>query len=227
MSRLVFLDTETTSLDDERGEVWEIAAIVRQPGQADAEHLWEIRPDLSTADPISLRVGRYYERRVLGSHSHVPGAAAELASPMLVELGRQGGDLEPQITPTASAVAAKLAEWLDSAHVVGAVPDFDFRFLRRFLRANGQCWTAHYHLVDIEAMAVGWLYGKASELRKAKPDVDWSWTLDELTELPWKSTSLYRAAGIDPDDFEAHTALGDARLVRAVYDAITGSGATQ
>lgn len=31
-----------------------------------------------------------------------------------------------------------------------------------------------------------------------------------------------RAVGVDPDDFDRHTALGDARWARAIYDAITG-----
>lgn len=216
MTRLVFLDTETTSLDDERGAVWEIAAIVRQPGSADAEYLWEIRPDLSTADPMSLKVGRYYERRRLSIHSK--NEAVTKVSPDLLE--EYGPDPRPEYTG-ANDVARRLTALLDSAHVVGAVPDFDFRFLRKFLREHNECWTAHYHLIDVEALAVGWLYGKAAELKKTRPEVDWSWPLSEITELPWKSTDLYRAVGVDPDAYEVHTALGDARLVRDVYDAIT------
>lgn len=219
MSRLVFLDTETTSLDDERGEVWEIAAIVRDPGQDDTEYLWQVRPDLATADPKSLEISRYYQRRRLSIHA--TNEAATMLSPDLVE------EYGPHPTPEhtgANDVALRLAGLLDGAHVVGGNPAFDFRFLRRFLRAQNECWTAHYHLIDIQALTVGWLYGKAAELKKAQPHVDWSWTLDEITELPWKSTALYRATGVDPDRFEAHTALGDARLVRAIFDAITGSG---
>lgn len=210
MTRLVFLDTETTSLDDTRGEVWEIAVIVRDEGMGDTEFLWQLRPDLSTADPNSLRISRFYERNCLAT-SHDPAQAVEL----FIE---EGEIQEPRVLDDARTtvqVALDLARFLDGAHVVGAVPDFDYRFLRRFMAKNGQCWTAHYHLIDVEALAVGWLYGLADRAG-----------LDERmapTGLPWKSKDLYRAVGVDPDRHEEHTALGDARLVRDVYDAITGA----
>lgn len=222
MTRLVMLDTETTSLDDERGEVWEIAAIVRDPGQADAEYLWQVRPDLATADPMSLAISRYYERRRLGIHE--VNEAVTVASPELFE--EYGPNASAEYTG-ANDVARRLASLLAGAHVVGAVPDFDFRFLRRFLRKHNECWTAHYHLIDIEALAVGWLAGVAAREKDLQamgyetPPSGRDGTL-ALPPLPWKSTDLYRALGVDPDAHEAHTALGDARLVRAVYDAVTG-----
>jgi DNA polymerase III epsilon subunit-like protein len=216
MTRLVFLDTETTSLDDERGEVWEIAAIVRQPGQVDAEHLWEIRPTLADPDPMSLKINRYYERRILDVHA--PGEATELVSPMLALTK----DAPPAFTG-AARVALKLAEHLSGAVVIGSYPDFDRRFLRPFLARYNEAWTAHYHPVDIQSMAAGWLYGKAATLAGQKvPGPDWRAAAAETARLPWRSGMLYRALNVDPDRFEAHTALGDARLVRAVYDAITG-----
>lgn len=205
MTKLCFLDCETTSLDDQRGEVWEIGLIVRNPGQADAEHLWEIRPNLATTDPMSLKIARYYERRTLDIHK--PGEAIELVSPRLC-----GAD-DPPMFVDASYVARKLAEHLDGAHAVGAVPDFDYRFLRRFLRRYNECWTGHYPLIDVETLAVGYLQGIAA----AAMDVP-----DRSVSLPWKSSDLYRAVGVDPDKYGAHTALGDTRLVRDVYDAITG-----
>ncbi|MEV0616115.1 hypothetical protein AB0I81_22570 [Nonomuraea sp. NPDC050404] len=209
MARLCFVDVETTSLDDERGEVWEIAAIVRDPGQDDAEYLWQIRPDLTTADPMSLRIGRYYERRRLSIHE--VGEAVTVASPELFE--EYGPKASPEHTG-ANDVARTLARMLDGAHVVGAVPDFDFRFLRRFLRRYNECWTAHYHLIDIEALAVGYLQGRA------KRDGGDSWV--KPADLPWHSKDIYRALGLDWSRGDEHTALGDARLVRSVFDAITG-----
>lgn len=214
MTTLCFLDCETTSLNDLRGEVWEIGLIVRNPGQADAEHLWEIRPNLATADPMSLKIARYYERRTLDIHK--PGEAVELVSPRL-----SGAD-DPPMFVDAAYVARKLAEHLDGAHAVGAVPDFDYRFLRRFLNANNECWTAHHHLIDVEALAVGFLHGKAAQLAICEPGPNWSAIAAETVGRPWKSTSLYRTIGVNPEAYEAHTALGDTRLVRDVYDAITG-----
>ncbi|WP_084963321.1 hypothetical protein [Thermoactinospora rubra] len=219
MPHLVFLDTETTSLDDTRGEVWEIAAIVRRDGHDDVEYLWQIRPNLSTADPMSLRISRYYERRVLGIHA--PGEAVALIDP----------DEDSRRFTGAAAVANKLAQLLEGAHVVGAVPDFDFRFLRRFLARYGECWTAHYHLINVEALAVGYLYGVVAGHHDyatdgpdgtRQPEGSEFHPANSLPSLPWKSLDLYRAVGVDPARHEEHTALGDARLVRAVYDAITG-----
>ncbi|MEU4578990.1 hypothetical protein [Nonomuraea sp. NPDC023979] len=222
MTKLVFLDTETTSLDDERGEVWEIGAIVRRPDHdnvvGDVEYLWQTWPGLSIADPNSLRIGRFYERNWLARGSADSDAAIEIP---ISEGEIQQPDL-PMDYRTKQQVARDLAVLLDGAHVVGAVPDFDYRFLRRFLATHGHRWTAHYHLIDIEAMAVGWLHGKAAQLAVREPDIDWRGMAAETAGLPWKSTDLYRALKVDPDRFEAHTALGDARLVKAVYDAITG-----
>ena len=87
---------------------------------------------------------------------------------------------------------------LDGATIVGAVPDFDARHLTRWLRANGQAATWHYHLVDVETLAAG-------ALRKPPP-----WNFDELL-------ATY---GLTYDEDARHTALGDARMVRDLYDAV-------
>lgn len=200
MSRLCFVDIETTSLDDRTGEVWEIGIIDRTPGQDDVEHLWQVRPTLRHADPKSLEINRYYERSVL--RDSLPGAAAKLTG------------AGTYVEAPARAPAYHLAELLTGAHVVGGNPSFDHRFLRAFLAEHGETWMAHYHLIDVQVLALGWLYGIAAGSG-----------LDERmapTGLPWRSTDLYRAVGINPDDYEAHTALGDARLVRDVFDAVTG-----
>lgn len=82
--------------------------------------------------------------------------------------------------------------------LVGAIPWFDSEKLERFLRSNGQAPSHDYHLVDIESYVAG-AYG--------------------LTP-PWKLSSITRAAGLNPEAFDSHTALGDARLVKALYERV-------
>ena len=78
--RIVFVDIETTGLDPHRHDVWEIAAIVRDPGQLDVEHCWMIRPDLVASDPAALRISRYYQRTA-GPGLHATGDAIVTAGP--------------------------------------------------------------------------------------------------------------------------------------------------
>jgi hypothetical protein len=59
VTALVFVDTETTGLDPDRHEVYEIGLI---DGNGAELHLWISDAPLQTADPIALRIGRYYER---------------------------------------------------------------------------------------------------------------------------------------------------------------------
>jgi len=107
----------------------------------------------------------------------------------------------PSEATTRGNVAERLARILDGAHLVGAVPSFDAAFLEPFLRRHGQaaCW--HYHLVDVEAMAAG----------------------NAQAEPPWNSEDLSRWVGVEPDQFDRHTALGDARWAKAIYDAVLGA----
>ena len=84
------------------------------------------------------------------------------------------------------------------ATIVGAVPNFDTEVLATRMRAHGICPSWHYHLVDVETLAAG-------ALRKPPP-----WNFDELL-------GLY---GLTYDEADRHTALGDARMARYLYDAV-------
>lgn len=186
----MFLDTETTGLDRERHQVWEIGAIVRTADVGDVEYHWMLRPDLRTADPARLRIGRYYERMGVLRGSYPAGSAWRVKHP------------DGTGTYAADEVAADLARLLDGVTLVGAVPDFDAEILRRWLRRNGQAGTWHYHLVDVETLAAG-------ELRQPPP-----WSLDDLLA---EYDLVY-------DEADRHTALGDARMVRDLYDAVLSTG---
>jgi oligoribonuclease (3'-5' exoribonuclease) len=84
------------------------------------------------------------------------------------------------------------------SHLVGAVVSFDEERLRKLLLREGYTPMWHYHLVDVESLVAGKL----------------GWT------PPWKSSELWEKMGINEEDYAKHTALGDARLARDLYDLV-------
>lgn len=189
---LCFVDTETDGVHPDR-KVWEIAIIRREPDGRETTWSDFIEIDLSTADPFGLRVGRFYERHPLGRH--------------LSGLTRPTGKTGLGQSLTRSAAAMHVARLTHGAHLVGAVPNFDAEVFDRLLRAHGLAPAWHYHLQDVETLAVGYLRGQG----KLAP------------ALPWSSSDLAQAVGVPPQPEEdRHTALGDARYARAVYDAVMG-----
>src|SRR5438034_2376774 len=129
MTTTCFVDTETTSLRHDR-RIWEIGLIVRgdhTDTQADREWSWLIQPndlDLGNADPMSLKIGRFYERHPSG------------ANPSLFP-----GDVE-----TERFALAQVEALTRGATIVGAVPNFDTEVLANRMRANGICPSWQYHI---------------------------------------------------------------------------------
>lgn len=202
---LCFLDTETTGVHPDR-QVWEVGMIRRDET---GEHVrsFFVAVSLTHADPFGLNVGRFYERHPLGI-----GIASNPADSGVYQLKTGPSYLSQE--DAASAVV----RWTHGAHIVGAVPNFDTEVLDHLLRAYGLIPSWHYHLVDVEALAVGFLHSQAVEFPGGK-------AADFVkTGLPWKSDALTAALGLDPvPDDERHTALGDARWAMRIYDAIVGA----
>lgn len=132
------------------------------------------------ANARALKVGGYYERTA---------------------------DWEDHMWDDPKWIITQLAAAFEGRHIVGAVPNFDENFLRDWFVQNGAVLTTHYHLIDIEAMAVGYLLARGEEVK-----------------LPWKSDELSLRCGIEPpSDEERHTALGDARWVKRWFEKISGT----
>ncbi len=196
MADICFIDTETTSLRHNR-RAWEIGIIART-GDRDVEHSWFIEADdldLGNADVMSLKIGGFYQRHPqyrLDRESELTDCEGEGDALRHVEAVTRG------------------------AHLCGAVVNFDAGVLGARMRAHGICASWHYHLIDVEALAVGYLAHAAARDGSGRE------LAGSITALPWDSGALSRAVGVDPDDFERHTALGDARWARAIWDAVTG-----
>lgn len=175
---VVFLDTETTGLDPRSEELFEVA-VVTEAGDWRVWHL-EPRPDtVREMHPKAAAVNRYHERTA-----------------------QPGWEWDDRRT-----AAAEMFDWLDGKHIVGAVPDFDTRFLTAFYDSLG--WKPprwHYHLIDVETLAVGYLRGLGRDV-----------------PMPWDSDDLSRRIGVEPPGEEhRHTALGDAIWAARIYRAIVG-----
>jgi DNA polymerase III epsilon subunit-like protein len=72
-------------------------------------------------------------------------------------------------------------------------------------------------------LAVGFLAG-----RRHQGDLDGVGVLAEVPGLPWNSDDLSMAVGVKaPGGDVRHTALGDARWAKALYEKVTGGEAVE
>jgi DNA polymerase III epsilon subunit-like protein len=200
-ARICFADTETTSLRPDR-RAWEIGIILREQDGTETEHHWFIDADdldLGNADPASLKIGRFYERHPQATRHWVSG---------LPQASRE------------KAVLLEVEEITRGAHLVGAVVSFDADVLGQRMRANGICPSWNYHLIDVEALAAGWLHRHAAVLENSQHSLEEADRLRVLASPPWKSDDLSAALGVTVSEEDRHTALGDARFARAIYDAV-------
>ena len=178
MSDLVFMDTETLGVHLS-SPIWEFAAIRRDTDGAETGLHMFIHHDVHP-----------------WRNDLPPEFQADYTA-------RWDGSAACEIDEAAHRIAAFLA---DCPHIVGAVPNFDTeRIDHQLFHPNGLAAPWHYHLIDVENLAVGWLAARG-----------------ELMTPPWKSDVLSAAIGVDPSQFDRHTAMGDVRWAMAQYDAIMG-----
>ena len=186
MTKLVFLDTETTSLDRRKRRIWDIGYITRftedPKDEIDIEKQMFVKVDITHADPVSLKIGGYWERH-----------------PEPYPFQRREGESPSTAEPVMCQEVAR--DFLD-ATIIGAVPSFDEETLERAFRRWHFIPTWRYHLIDIESMAAGAL----------------GW------EPPYNFDEVLKEFGLSYDSQSRHTALGDARIVRDLYDRVLRMG---
>lgn len=184
---IVFVDTETTGLHPHDHEIWEVAAIRYDPIIREVLEvgIWQLGIDIRKADPVALDMNGFHTRRWVRS----------------------------QFTSTA-VFARQFADFCEGAHLCGAVPSFDDKRLERLMLAERVTPTWHYHIIDVEALAIGYLNGRHAGQQ--------GWTLAELhpvaTSIPWSSSQLNEALGLNIPDEWKHTAEGDARWALAIWE---------
>ena len=177
---IVFLDTETLGLGL-NDPIWEVAAIRRESDGTEARfHVHVAGPKgfrLAPPEGFPSQFRADFDARY-GHIAGVPMLRKRALRPLLCDLFR------------------------DRPHIVGAVPNFDTERIVRQFGVSG--W--HYHLIDVENLAVGYLAGRGSFLPP-----------------PWDSNDLSRAVGVDPDHYRRHQAMADVEWAMAIYDRITGA----
>lgn len=188
---ICFLDTETLGLDP-AAPVWEFAATRRNTsGNETHYHAFIDHTPEPWIHDLPERFANDYRDRF-----PEPGSVDRLSVPQAVAL-----------IDTATS----------GAHIVGANPSFDTQRLAYLFETCGATPAWHYHLLDVENLAVGYLAGRA-----ARGDLDAGLA---MPGLPWKSDRLSHAIEVDPAEFDRHTAGGDVAWARAQYDQIMGGAA--
>lgn len=222
---LVFLDTETDDLDPRKRQPWDVALIRREPDGTETEHQFFVELDLSIANSFALNVGKFWERHPAGLH--YSGVLSFLDVPLdNGALGDGGRSNRVGQYLTRRAAAQRIALLTHGAHVVGAIPSFDTITLEPLLWAHNMIPMWHYHIVDVEALAIGFMRGRQVQWEADHPEMTVpEWQRERLSP-PWKSEHLSKLLDVEPpSEEERHTALGDARWAQRIYDTVMGDPA--
>lgn len=206
---VVFLDTETSGLEWDR-EPWEIAMIARNENGEEYKYLIQISDfNESKLHPTAREINgfdtRYYKYNTI--------------------------DVDPGIFEVMDLKTALhcVAMVTRKAHIVGAVPNFDTEMLDRLIREQklGIDYRWHYHLIDVENLAIAYLRAMQSvyidRLGGIQASIPDNINLGFNLKPPWDSEELSRAIGVEPPpNSERHTAMGDAIWAMEVYDRVMG-----
>jgi len=210
--KLCFIDTETTSLDPRTGQIWEVGLIVRETDPSPAsdegewmetQYVWQLPVCLEFADPMSLKIGGFHDRRWRNPKIDSDGFPAHPVTLQALKETLNGSfshnsDFQT-VLPTESLVdwADHFVELTRGSHLVGNSTSFDEERLRKLLNGLHQCPMWHYQLVEVKNLVAGALH------------LPPTWSSEELSETVGAPVPQNR-----------HSALADARWAADMYDAV-------
>lgn len=147
------------------------------------------------------------DERITFTIQHSP-AAAKLWLPTLREKFQI--DYRNRFDP-AEAISQDSAASLINIYTRGAVmiccnPLFDEPRLAELLRSHFIEPGWHYHALDTSSLVIGYLAGRGYPPHPSA----------------WKSDVLSGTIGIDPDDYDRHTAMGDTQWIADQWDIVMG-----
>lgn len=210
MALLLFNDNETTGLDFINDEVWQVHFLAARTGETRA---FDSFTRLITHDTEKMKKLPEKFQKI---HSDI------WSNPDYTGLVR-----------TPFAAMKEFLEWRESianegekAHFIAANPTFDSIMLmnNQIIPFSVFYQIFDYHLIDIEALALGWLrHEELTEGTLVSDDgqiVDPSMVRESF--LPFKSDDLSKALGIYNEDAHRHDAISDTEWLVAMWKAMNG-----
>lgn len=192
MARYIFLDLETTGLESGTDQITEAAWILDDG----TERQFFVKHDRLPNEWV-LTKSDYLNRIVLAQKVELREALEQLAGDCYRLTMERAAYEVVRETALGPFTATEYDEAkIEKVYLVGACPAFDDRFLR--VAFGGNPIPYNYHVIDVEAMAMG-LLGQ---------------------DAPGSLKSLREALGIPGENPAAHTALSDAREVKIIFEAI-------
>lgn len=133
-----------------------------------------------------------------------------LASQESLEIGGFDDRYDPLEAFSKRTAAAIIRDFTDGAHLVGMVPDFDaYGFQSIFDAVEGEYSKPgyHYQFIDVDTLAKGVFLAKKG-------------TDDNKVWWPVDTDALTSYLGVEIEEADRHTAMGDADWTMRYYDAV-------
>lgn len=194
---LVFVDTETTGLT-KSDQVWEVAAVRRDPDGT----THEIHQFIDHDRHLCRRLPKAFRN---DHDSRFPGCGGAISR---------------------SEAAQELRKFLPTGKFVwvGSNPEFDFRYLDELVAeildatySRPAGINRYHHAVDVHTLMLGYLAGQHQQQSPHG-------IAAHITYPAISTEDLSRAIGVEPDEYERHTAMGDVLWTIAIWDRIAGAG---